>query len=212
MANPAGESSASASWPNSKPQANRWSTYRSSAPVALGACCLLVSVINLWQAHQHSAVVESHDQPATGKQAHGTAVHKAVNEFLSSARKGIKPKQKQLHDTGKTPTSGQKNGGTAVTRAARNQGEDVVKGEMRAALDQDSPRYPTLECAAYGGPTPEIAQEMVYWQDIPSDTRYVSPFRGSADDDPKYMTFEPVRTFFVPHVHLSLACRPSLLC
>ena len=29
-----------------------------------------------------------------------------------------------------------------------------------------------LSCDAYGGPPQDVAQEMVYWQDIPSD-RYV---------------------------------------
>ena len=32
-----------------------------------------------------------------------------------------------------------------------------------------------LSCDAYGGPTEDVAKEMVYWQDIPSD-RYVLSF------------------------------------
>jgi hypothetical protein len=194
MATPAAElSSASASRPNSKPPANRWCTYRSATPVALGVCCLLVSAINLWQAHQHSVFVESQDhlenggEGNPGMQAQGTAVHKAVREFFTTEKNEVRKKQKQARDSGKAKTSGQRNGGATDLRAE-------AKAEVKAALDQDSPKYPTLECAAYGGPSPEIAQEMVYWQDIPSDTRYVSPFKGSSDDDPKYMTFEPVRS------------------
>jgi hypothetical protein len=190
MATPAAElSSASASWPNSKPPANRWCTYRSATPVALGVCCLLVAAINLWQAHQHSVFVESQDHSENGGKgnpgnpAQGTAVHKAVREFLTTEKKEVRKKQKQARDSGKATTSGRATGSRAEAKA-----------EVKATLDQDFPKYPILECAAYGGPSPEIAQEMVYWQDIPSDTRYVSPFKGSSDDDPKYMTFEPVRS------------------
>jgi hypothetical protein len=199
MVNPGTESSsAAASLPNSKPPASRWCNYRSATPAALGICCLLVSVINLWQAHQH--------HPAhRGKGIQGTAVHKAVREFLASESKAVRQILKHPDGTVKKPASGQKNGKSTVSRAEQKSG-----AEAKAAIDQDSPSYPTLECAAYGGPSSEIAQEMVYWQDIPSDTRYVSPFKGSADDDPKYMTFEPVRAFLVRRMFASLL--PDLHC
>jgi len=52
-----------------------------------------------------------------------------------------------------------------------------------------------LSCAAYGGPSDEIAtKEMVYWADIPSDAAYVSPFKKNNDAKglpTQYMTFEP---------------------
>jgi hypothetical protein len=35
---------------------------------------------------------------------------------------------------------------------------------------------PFLNCDAHGGPSNELAQEMVYWQDIPSDYDFRSPF------------------------------------
>jgi len=47
-----------------------------------------------------------------------------------------------------------------------------------------------LHCDAYGGPSEEIAQEMVYWQDIPSDSDYMSPFHPRGKET-QYMTFEP---------------------
>ncbi len=46
-----------------------------------------------------------------------------------------------------------------------------------------------LKCDAFGGPSEEIAKEMVYWEDIPSDNRYVSPFKKK--DVPQYLTFDP---------------------
>eukprot|EP00956_Cyclotella_meneghiniana_P004352 scaffold5312_cov71-Cyclotella_meneghiniana.AAC.6 len=47
-----------------------------------------------------------------------------------------------------------------------------------------------LTCADHGGPTDEIAQEMVYWEDIPSDSKFKSPI-GTNDTVKKYLTFEP---------------------
>jgi hypothetical protein len=45
-----------------------------------------------------------------------------------------------------------------------------------------------LNCDQYGGPSQEIAQEMVYWEDIPSDNKFVSPFKQNF---PQYLSFEP---------------------
>jgi len=44
-----------------------------------------------------------------------------------------------------------------------------------------------LSCSKYGGPQDEFSEEMVYWSDIPSDSKYKSPFY----DEDKYLTFEP---------------------
>jgi len=46
-----------------------------------------------------------------------------------------------------------------------------------------------LNCDAYGGPSNDIAAEMIYWKDIKSDSSFVSPFYD--DSKPKYLTFEP---------------------
>ena len=50
-----------------------------------------------------------------------------------------------------------------------------------------------LNCDKYGGPSEELAQEMVYWEDIPSDAKWVSPFhRKHHHGAPRqYLTFEP---------------------
>lgn len=44
-----------------------------------------------------------------------------------------------------------------------------------------------LNCKDHGGPSDP--SEMVYWNDIPADSKYVSPFY----DEEKYITFEPDR-------------------
>ncbi len=55
-----------------------------------------------------------------------------------------------------------------------------------------------LRCEAYGGPSPEESEEMVYWEDIPNDALHVSPFHHTnkqLDGDTKpitqFLTFEP---------------------
>ena len=46
-----------------------------------------------------------------------------------------------------------------------------------------------LSCERYGGPPDEVARELVYWEDIPSDAQYVSPFKKEGITH--YLTFEP---------------------
>ena len=43
-----------------------------------------------------------------------------------------------------------------------------------------------LNCDAHGGPSNDLAQEMVYWEDIPSDSKFQSKFKRPG----QYMTFE----------------------
>ena len=47
-----------------------------------------------------------------------------------------------------------------------------------------------LNCDKFGGPSFDIAQEMVYWEDIASDAKYVSPFKRK-EGPVQYLTFEP---------------------
>ena len=47
-----------------------------------------------------------------------------------------------------------------------------------------------LNCDRFGGPSEEVAAEMVYWSDIPQDATFVSPL-AKHGANPKYLTFEP---------------------
>ena len=47
-----------------------------------------------------------------------------------------------------------------------------------------------LSCSDHGGPSDDLAQEMIYWSDIPSDDKFVSPI-GANSKKRKYLTFEP---------------------
>lgn len=55
--------------------------------------------------------------------------------------------------------------------------------------NQHEHRLAGLNCEKWGGPSDEEAQEMVYWEDIPSDAHHVSPFKMPGIS--QYMTFEP---------------------
>ena len=55
--------------------------------------------------------------------------------------------------------------------------------------DDASHNVAGLDCSAHGGPSNELAQEMVYWKNLPSDESYVSPFHDP--DQRRYITFEP---------------------
>jgi GDP-fucose protein O-fucosyltransferase len=49
-----------------------------------------------------------------------------------------------------------------------------------------------LDCTKYGGPSNDVAREMVYWRNIPDDANYASPFAAlNTPENPKYLTFEP---------------------
>ena len=62
--------------------------------------------------------------------------------------------------------------------------------QKKAVNPPDS--HHTLNCEKHGGPSQEVAAEMVYWRDIPSDADFTSPFaRTGPNENPKYLTFEP---------------------
>lgn len=78
--------------------------------------------------------------------------------------------------------------------SANNAGAATYPGTDSATnmqpVDDDVHKVAGLSCAKHGGPSDDLASEMVYWKDIPEDASYVSPFReyGPAK---KYLTFEP---------------------
>ena len=85
-------------------------------------------------------------------------------------------------------------GAGAATNAGAGAGAATNAGAGSATnmqpVDDDVHKVAGLSCAKHGGPSDELAAEMVYWKDIPEDASYVSPFReyGPAK---KYLTFEP---------------------
>lgn len=61
--------------------------------------------------------------------------------------------------------------------------------EVSEKLKQSDYPLARLECEQYGGPSAEAAKEMVYWEDIPPDRRFISPFKIKGET--QYLTFDP---------------------
>ncbi len=65
--------------------------------------------------------------------------------------------------------------------------------QTNTKADNDStppPKIAGLNCDRFGGPSEEIAAEMVYWRDIPKDAAFASPFK-KPNGQKQYLTFEP---------------------
>ena len=63
----------------------------------------------------------------------------------------------------------------------------VKKSKHKAINENTADHHPIagLNCQDHGGPSDP--SEMIYWNDIPSDSKYISPFYN----EEKYITFEP---------------------
>jgi len=105
-----------------------------------------------------------------------TAVERSIEEFKSISRK--------MEGETKAEEGG----------AAKSFTSDSSSSSQSSVSNAAAP-LAHLSCAKYGGPADEDAQEMVYWKDIGSDRRYVSPFHVKASakigQRRQYMTFEP---------------------
>ena len=64
--------------------------------------------------------------------------------------------------------------------------ENIEQTPFHDDLEEDH-KIAGLRCEKYGGPSDNVAEEMVYWSDIPEDSKVSSPFR----DPNKFLTFEP---------------------
>jgi hypothetical protein len=70
-----------------------------------------------------------------------------------------------------------------------------AEGDVKKTTKNDNQHHHIagLSCAKFSGPSNEIAAEMVYWRDIPSDSSFKSPLASSGEsrNNKKYLTFEP---------------------
>ncbi len=72
-------------------------------------------------------------------------------------------------------------------KIGQNDKKDTKDNKGQQGQEQEHHEVAGLSCADHGGPSNEIAEEMVFWSDIESDSNYKSPFY----DEEKYITFEP---------------------
>ena len=63
------------------------------------------------------------------------------------------------------------------------------KNEAQKDSKPKSSRVAGLDCEPWGGPPNEAAAEMIYWEDIPQDSKHISPFY-KPDGPAQYFSFE----------------------
>ena len=129
--------------------------------IAVFGLCFLLS-LSLNFLHDSEAVPHSHN----------TVVENAMKDFKDHV--GMKKKILELKKR------------TKQVGSDNNNNNNNNNNDRKAAT---TTKFAELNCDKFGGPSKELAQEMVYWEDIPSDEHFVSPFKR--DGETKYMTFEP---------------------
>jgi hypothetical protein len=79
-----------------------------------------------------------------------------------------------------------------MVNTANAEAQDDSTDKIPPPLQQEDTGHKLagLNCDAHGGPSMDIAAEMVYWEDIPSDAAHISPFKRTSGPK-QYLTFEP---------------------
>ena len=145
----------------------------------------------------HATVIHS-DSTASLEHHFDNHIHSMNSKTHHSKRQPVRV----VPATGKVPSAaggGKAKPSKALAKPAlKTKGrEDKAKAVSSNGMVDEEQSIAGLNCDRYGGPSPEVAQEMVYWRDIPSDNDYLSPFeKANVGLDPssrtvKYMTFEP---------------------
>jgi GDP-fucose protein O-fucosyltransferase len=100
------------------------------------------------------------------------------NEIRSARKQQQQPTQKQRPPAEESSTR------TINQQQQQQQGVD-------GGDDEDGHhKIAGLNCDRFGGPSDDIAADVVYWRDIPDDAMYESPYKSYGPTD-KYLTFEP---------------------
>jgi hypothetical protein len=134
--------------------------FYSHAAFFLLGCCFATIVLNIF----HAAVIHDHDADTHldhFADKHMRAVDPAAAAFELNHR------EQQDHNIDK----------------------NIKKITSPSDSNSNSNSIAGLNCDAYGGPSFESSQEMVYWKDLKEDTGYQSPFYDPAVK--RYLTFEP---------------------
>lgn len=102
----------------------------------------------------------------------------------------MKDMESQLQSSLGTPAKAKLPSPGARSLQAKAQSTSTKSGTRTSPIpNEHEHRLAGLSCDKWGGPSDELAEEMVYWEDIPSDAHHVSPFKKPGIS--QYMTFEP---------------------
>lgn len=78
------------------------------------------------------------------------------------------------------------------TEAAVNATKGMKAENNVGDSKSEKPHLQSLQCEAYGGPSDDVASEMVYWWKIPSDEHFLNSFQKEnlEKGEEKYLIFE----------------------
>ena len=143
--------------------------------IVIGVCLLISAYVNI--SHSHPSMIPD------------SSVYQAMEDFKKGfANYGYKALS-ELNENLHIQEPAMDNHVDTVSDAV-DHGDDSENNINVKELGGDS-EIAKLSCAKHGGPPDEFAQEMVYWSDIPSDSKYVSPLKVQTAGQKRYMTFEP---------------------
>lgn len=179
---------------------------KKQSPVLLlvGLCCIISGFFNIFNAHWLHGASSSSSTEAFHKTnifhrnrgaGRGGAIQHAMREFLKG-KEGLQTTSRKRNRVENTSYLGE-----SQVEPHDEVGHETLLGQTKIVDpslvdtgnwgDATHPNtLATLSCEAHGGPTTEEAQEMVYWHDIPSDTKYKSPL-FQRDGVERFLTFEP---------------------
>lgn len=112
-------------------------------------------------------------------------MQKATQQQQATANAYAKRTSSTSNDNWKPPSADR------FAAAETNKNKDASDASISTNIDgADDHPLAGLDCTPHGGPDNEAAAEMVFWEDIESDSRYKSPFLRE-DGPTQYLTFEP---------------------
>jgi hypothetical protein len=140
--------------------------------VVIGTCCTVSAAVNILHAHSANTTT--------------TALHQAMKAFTQEP-----PSYKAAMNTPQQATMLHSEQAADGEEEPHERGHHHIEDEEHEPDPETSsnemPYLSHLSCQAHGGPHDTFAQEMIYWQDIKSDTKYVSPFRAKHGQQRRYM-------------------------
>lgn len=172
----------------SEPQSPSSSPLSNTLLIGLGICVLLSLSANIL----HADTFSHHDHSGRN-----SAIARAIKEFKSNAIrsksagapvKSLPRKEKENSIIGHFEDTSVQNDQDDTEEIDP---EEIRRNQIDVVSDS---RIASLRCDKFeGGPsTSKATEEMVYWHDIPSDAKFVSPFKNTNKNAGRqYLTFDP---------------------
>jgi len=172
---------------HSEPQSPASSPLSNTLLIGLGICVLLSLSANIL----HADTFSHHDHSGRN-----SALARAMKEFKSNA---IRSKSRTALLSRTKEEEEEKITGQLADESQHNDEDDpedidVDESMQKQNLAASESKIASLRCDKFeGGPlTSKATEEMVYWHDIPSDSKFVSPFKKTNEKAGRqYLTFDP---------------------